>query len=115
MSDNDATYTRQDDAAKQLRAKLDEEGSREMARLREMLNEEGIEWNDNSDGFYCRTQQFDGDEIVFSAVCGQFAYGTIELWTRRMVAAKEDPVGLATAEEAMRLIREDCGTKVDAE
>lgn len=81
----------------------------EMARLRAMLDEEGIEWNDNTDGFFCRTQQFDGDEIVFSAVCGPFAYGTIELWTRKMVAAREDPVGLATAEEAMRLIREVVG------
>lgn len=78
----------------------------EMARLREMLNEEGIEWNDNSDGFFCRKQQLDEDNIVFSAVCGPFAYGTIELWTRKMIAAKEDPVGLATADEAMELIRE---------
>lgn len=78
----------------------------EMARLRAMLGDEGIEWDDNSDGFYCRTQQFDGDEIVFSAVCGPYAYGTIEVWTRKMIAAKEYPVGLDTAEDAMEFIRE---------
>ena len=83
--------------------------SGEMIRLREMLDEEGVEWSDHSDGFFCRTQQFDGDEIVFSAACGLFACGTIELWTRKMIAAREDPVGLDTAEEAMRLIREEVG------
>ena len=86
--------------------KPDVEPNEEMERLRAMLNEEGIEWADTSDPLFCRTQQHDGDRLVFSAVSGAFAWGDIEVWTARMIDAKEDPLGVGTAEEAMVLIRE---------
>lgn len=85
------------------------EPNAEMARLRTMLDGSGIEWEDNSDFVMCRTQEYDGDVMVFSAVCGEYAYGAIELWTRNMRAAKEDPIGLSTAEEAYQMIREQVG------
>lgn len=83
----------------------------EMVRLREMLDAEGIEWLDNSDRNFCRTQSGDvrepikrnGLDQTFSAICGDMAYGTIELW---VWFDSGGPVGLATAEEAMALIRE---------
>ena len=82
--------------------------SRQMMRLRDMLDMEGISWVDASDGFLCRTQRYDdGGLLAFSAVCGRYAYGEIELWTAGMRSRREDPVGLATAEEAMGLIREE--------
>ena len=81
----------------------------EMLRLRDMLDGAGIPWEDNSDEIMCRTQLFDGDEMVYSAICGQHAYGEIELWTRTMKQDREDPIGLDTAEEAFALIREEVG------
>lgn len=81
----------------------------EMLRLRDMLDGAGIEWHDNSDETMCRTQLFDGDTMVFSAICGYGAYGTIELWTRMMKQNRQDPIGLDTAEEAFALIREEVG------
>lgn len=81
----------------------------EMMRLRDMLDRAGIEWHDDSDGVFCRTAQLSDGEIVFSAVCGPYAYGNIELWTGTMLEAKEDPVGLATAAEAFELIRKEVG------
>jgi hypothetical protein len=79
----------------------------EMLRLRDMLDAEGIEWEDNSDEIACRTQRWDAERMVFSAICGVHAYGTIEVWTWTMRRRKEDPVGCATAEEAFALIREE--------
>ena len=81
----------------------------EMLRLRDMLDGAGIEWHDNSDCMFCRTQLFDGDEMVYSAVCGMSTYGNIELWTRNARSCKQDPIGLDTAEEAFGLIREEVG------
>lgn len=81
----------------------------EMARLRVLLDGAGIEWHDNSDCMMCRTQLFDGDEMVYSAVCGKYTYGTIELWTRNARSCKQDPIGLDTAEDAFELIREEVG------
>lgn len=84
--------------------------SRQMMRLRDMLDMEGIQWVDNSDSLFCRTQRYDDEgKQVFSAVCGRYAYGEIELWTAGMRSRKEDPIGLATAEEAMGLIRKEIG------
>jgi len=83
--------------------------NREMLRLRDMLDSAGIEWHDNSDEIMCRTQLFDGDEMVYSAICGRHAYGNIELWTRNARSCKQDPIGLSTAEEAFALIREEVG------
>ena len=79
----------------------------EMTRLRALLDRAGVEWHDNSDEIMCRTQLFDGDEAVYSAICGPHAYGVIELWTRNARSCKLDPVGLGTAEEAFALIREE--------
>jgi len=81
----------------------------EMKRLRGMLDAAGIEWHDNTDGILCRTQRFDGDGMVYSAVCGMSTYGTIELWTRNARSCKQDPIGLDTAEEAFELICEEVG------
>jgi hypothetical protein len=82
----------------------------QMMRLRDMLDADRIAWEDRSDELSCRTQQLDEDgKIVFSAVCGRYAYGEIELWTASMIAEKTDPVGLATAEEALRMIRSEVG------
>ena len=83
--------------------------NREMLRLRDMLDGAGIEWHDASDEIMCRTQLFDGDEMVYSAICGRHAYGTIELWTRNARSCKQDSIGLNTAEEAFALIREEVG------
>lgn len=83
--------------------------NREMLRLRDMLDGAGIEWHDNSDRFMCRTQLFDGDEMVYSAICGRYAYGNIELWTDTMQENKLDPIGLQTAEDAFEMIREEVG------
>jgi len=86
------------------------EPNAEMVRLRQLLDEAGIGWHDNSDFVMCRTQANDGDEILdFSAICGFGAYGVIELWTRDMRIRKEDPIGLQTAEEAYQMIREQVG------
>lgn len=82
------------------------EPNHQMKRLRDMLDVEGVAWQDESDALFARTQQWDGDGMVFSAVCGPYAYGEIELWTSAMRKGKQDPVGLSTAEEAMGLIRE---------
>ena len=79
----------------------------QMMRLRDMLDGAGIEWHDNSDEIMCRTQLFDGDEMVYSAICGWHAYGNIELWTRNARSCKQDPIGLNTAEKAFELIREE--------
>lgn len=85
--------------------------NREMVRLREMLDEAGIKWQDASSGFFCRTQgpSADVDDWQFSAVCGPHAYGEIELWTQTMRDAKQDPIGLSRAEEAFALIRAEVG------
>ena len=83
--------------------------STEMMRLRDMLDVEGNAWHDNSDRIAYRTQLWDGDHNVFSAIYGRYTYGEIELWTRSMQERKEDPIGLDTAEEAMELIRKEVG------
>ena len=83
--------------------------NREMMRLRDMLDGAGIEWHDNSDEIMCRTQLFDGDAMVYSAICGRYTYGNIELWTRNARSCKLGPIGLDTAEEAFELIREEVG------
>lgn len=83
--------------------------SADMVRLRAMLDADGIEWCDNTDELICRTQQWDGDEMVFSAIYGRYTYGEIELWTKTMKERHEDPIGLDTAEEAMELIRREVG------
>lgn len=82
----------------------------EMLRLRDMLYAAGIEWHDDSNELFCRTNDADEDcEWTFSAVCGPFAYGTIELWTRSMRRAMKDPRGYDTAEEVFELIRAEVG------
>lgn len=81
----------------------------EMTRLRDMLDDAGIGWEDNSDELFIRTQSHEGRQMVFSAVCGVHAYGIIEVWTRSMQNDKEDPVGTLNAEEAFELIREEVG------
>lgn len=63
----------------------------EMLELREMLDKAGIAWHDESDFMMCRTQQHDSDGMVFSAVCGEYAYGNVELWTRAMQEAQGGP------------------------
>ena len=83
--------------------------NREMLRLRDMLDAAGIEWHDASDEIMCRTHDTEDDSWTFSAICGQHAYGEIELWTRTMKQDREDPIGLDTAEEAFALIREEVG------
>lgn len=86
------------------------EPNAEMVRLRAMLDGAGIEWEDNSDCIMCRTQRRGEDEkLDFSAICGRYAYGAIELWTRNAISCKQDPVGLSTAEEAFELIRDEVG------
>lgn len=92
--------------AKEIRLYEQVPPNAEMTRLRAMLDGAGIEWDDNSDEIMCRTQRYDGDEMVFSAVNGEFAYGEIELWTRDMRIRKEDPVGLDSADDAFEMIRE---------
>lgn len=82
----------------------------EMLRLRKMLDLAHIEWRDNSDEATCRTSDTGGNDWgKFSAICGRWAYGEIELWTRTMQESKLDPIGLSTAEEALALIREEVG------
>lgn len=81
----------------------------EMTRLRDMLDDAGIDWEDNSDDLFLRTQSHEGGRMVFSAVCGVHAYGIIEVWTSSMRNNKEDPVGTLNAEEAFELIREEVG------
>ncbi len=83
--------------------------NQEMMRLRAMLDEAGIEWHDNSDETTCRTQLCDGDDMVYSAICGRHTFGNIELWTRNARSCKLGPIGLDTAEEALALIREEVG------
>lgn len=83
--------------------------NREMIRLRDMLDGADIEWHDNSDETTCRTQLYDGDDMVYSAIYGQDTFGTIELWTRNARSCKLGPIGLNTAEEAFVLIREEVG------
>jgi len=85
------------------------EPNEETLRLRDMLDEAGIEWHGDRDVF-CHTNDADEDHNwTFSAICGYGAYGTIELWTRTMKQNKEEPIGLDTAEEAFALIREEVG------
>ena len=82
--------------------------NREMMRLRDMLDEARIEWHDDSDRFMCHTNDTGGNDWKkFSAICGRYAYGNIELWTDTMQENKLDPIGLDTAEEAFALIREE--------
>lgn len=83
--------------------------NQEMMRLRDMLDGADIEWYDNSDETTCRTQLYDGDDMVYSAIYGQHTFGTIELWTRNARSCKLGPIGLNTAEEAFALIREEVG------
>ena len=84
--------------------------NREMLRLRDMLDGAGIEWHDNSDEIMCRTSDTgDCGWKKFSAICGRYAFGEIELWTNTMLDNKQDPIGLGTAEEAFALIREEVG------
>lgn len=88
------------------------EPNEEMRRLREMLDSAGIiEWHDSTDNVFCRT--YGPSKKVgkwkYSAVCGDFAYGTIELWTQTMREKKLDPIGLDTAEEAFELIKQEVG------
>lgn len=84
--------------------------NKEMIELRRMLDAAGIEWHDDSDGLFCRTNDVDEDfSWTFSATCGTCSYGTIELWTRTMRERKQDPIGLDTAEEAFELIRKEVG------
>lgn len=81
----------------------------EMARLRTKLDVAGIGWADASDDLFCRTQAYDEDGIVFSAICGAYAYGNVEVWTRAMMARKEGPVGVGSADEAFEIIRREVG------
>ena len=85
----------------------------EMLRLRDMLDADGIEWWDERDRHFCHTfvtrGEDIGEDIAASCICGIHAYGAIEVWTRTMRIRKEDPVGVATAEEAFELIREEVG------
>lgn len=83
----------------------------EMLRLRDMLDGAGIEWRDDSDETMCRTNNASdcGWDWTFSAICGRYTYGAIELWTKTMVENKQDPIGLQTAEKAFALIREEVG------
>ena len=83
--------------------------NREMMRLRDMLDAAGIEWHDDSDFLMCRTHDTAHRDWTFSAICGRYAYGTIELWTKTMRENKQDPIGLNTAEEAFELIRKEVG------
>ena len=83
--------------------------NQEMMRLRAMLDEVGIEWHDNTDETTFRTQLYDGDDMVYSAICGRHTFGNIELWTRNARSCKLGPIGLDTAEEAFELIREEVG------
>ena len=85
------------------------EPNAEMLRLRALLDRASVEWHDNTDEVMCRTQLFDGDEMVYSAICGRYTYGNIELWTRNARSYKQDPIGLQNAEEAFALIREEVG------
>ena len=56
----------------------------------------------------CRTSDTGGNDWKkFSAICGQYAYGEIELWTGSMQDRKQDPIGLDTAEEAFELIHKE--------
>lgn len=81
----------------------------EMTRLRDMLDDAGITWEDKSDDLFLRTQSHEGRRMVFSAVCGVYAYGVIEVWTRSMQNDKNDPVGTLNAEEAFELICKEVG------
>lgn len=82
----------------------------EMLRLRAMLDRAGVEWHDASDETMCRTSDTGGNDWgKFSAICGRYAYGNIELWTKTMQENKLDPIGLGTADEAFELIREEVG------
>ena len=83
--------------------------NQEMMRLRAMLDDVGIEWHDNTDETTFRTQLYDGDDMVYSAICGRHTFGNIELWTRNARSCKLGPIGLDTAEEAFALIREEVG------
>ena len=84
--------------------------NKEMIELRRMLDAAGIEWHDDSDGLFCRTNDADEDfSWTFSAICGPFSYGTIELWTRTMRERDQDPIVLDTAEVAFALIRKEVG------
>ena len=84
------------------------EPNAEMLRLRTILDGAGIEWHDNSDEVMCRTSDTGGNDWKkFSAFCGRWAYGAIELWTGTMQENKQDPIGLDTAEEAFAMIQEE--------
>lgn len=85
------------------------EPNEEMLRLREMLDDAGIEWHDNTDEIMCRTSDTGDCGWTFSAICGERTCGVIELWTNTMIENKLDPIGLQTAEEAFELIREEVG------
>ena len=86
------------------------EANEQMNRLRNMLDDECIEWTDESNGTFCRAQNWmDDDTFLFSVVCGPYAYGTLEVWSSSMKDRGEDPIGVDTAEEALEIIKDEIG------
>ena len=109
-----------DDAMRRLEAGEKVAPGPQMTALREMLDDAGIAWTDQSDFMFCRTQSADEENVLcfrgsdmrrarFSVICGEYSYGgglgLLECWTYDMAG----PEGWLDADEAMRMIRECLG------
>jgi len=82
-----------------------EYATEEFEALRDMLDAEGIDWHDNSDSLFHRTQ---GEHAGrrFSAIFGFGSYG----WQSGLLEVRMDsdePIGWITASDAMSLIAGD--------
>jgi len=70
--------------------------------LRDLLDEAGIEWHDNSDSLFARTQgEYNGRE--FSAIQGEHSYGGAKGYLEVRMD-EEEPIGWLTAKQARDLI-----------
>ncbi len=90
----------------------------QMIRLRETLDDAGIQWLDDSDWLMCRTKSTQIKTVVergtkvgraaFSVISGPYSYGGqdgLEAW----MAEDAEPCGYETADEVFELIREAIG------
>lgn len=94
---------------------------KEMQKLRDYLDNKGIEWRDNSDElanaitgiwFICRTR-FELNRNIWSVVNGNGTYGGVDIFTGKNAGLLElmtnsvndgEPVGHLTADEVIKYI-----------
>lgn len=70
--------------------------------LRDLLDVAGIQWHDNSDGLFARTQgEYNGRQ--FSAIQGEYSYGGAKGYLEVRMD-EDEPIGWLTAKQAFDLI-----------